>query len=101
MERSGSHATEVDVELRRSSMKAITDVVVTDKGHGVTPERARTAFHAYGTTWKRRAHTEGGQRILHGRNGAGRLFAFALRPTDLGVGGRGRSIGHIRELGVV
>ncbi|MEV6617408.1 ATP-binding protein [Streptomyces sp. NPDC051051] len=72
-------ATEVDVELRRSSMKAITDVVVTDNGHSMTPERARTAFQAYGTTWKTsRTHTEGGERILHGRNGEGRLFAFAL-----------------------
>jgi hypothetical protein len=73
-----ANATEVHVELRLSSMKAITDVVVTDNGHGMTPERARTALQAYGTTWKTRTHTEGGERILHGRNGEGRLFAFAL-----------------------
>jgi hypothetical protein len=74
-----ANATKVDVELRRSSMKAITDVVVTDNGHGMTPERARNAFQAYGTTWKTsRTHTEGGERILHGRDGEGRLFAFAL-----------------------
>ncbi|MFE9500515.1 ATP-binding protein [Streptomyces collinus] len=47
-----ANATEVDVELRRSSMQAITDVVVSDNGHGMSPERARTAFQAYGTTWK-------------------------------------------------
>ncbi|WP_245873266.1 ATP-binding protein [Streptomyces phaeoluteigriseus] len=74
-----ANATEGDVELRRSSMQAITEVVVTDNGHGMTPGRARTAFQAYGTTWKTtRTHTEGGERILHGRNGEGRLFAFAL-----------------------
>jgi Histidine kinase-, DNA gyrase B-, and HSP90-like ATPase len=74
-----ANATEVDVELRRSGWKAITDVVVTDNGHGMTPEWARTAFQAFGTTWKSsRTHTEGGERILHGRNGEGRLFAFAL-----------------------
>ncbi|MBZ6142522.1 ATP-binding protein [Streptomyces olivaceus] len=74
-----ANATEVHVELHRSSMKAITDVVVSDNGHGMTPERARTAFQAFGTTWKSsRTHTEGGERILHGRNGEGRLFAFAL-----------------------
>ncbi|TQJ38008.1 ATP-binding protein [Streptomyces sp. SLBN-115] len=74
-----ANATEVDVELRRSSMTAITDVVVTDNGHGMTPERARNIFQAYGTTWKTtRTHTEGGVRILHGRNGESRLFAFAL-----------------------
>jgi hypothetical protein len=74
-----ANATEVHVELRRSSMGAITDVVVTDNGHGMTPTRARTAFQSYGTTWKASStHTEGGERILHGRNGEGRLFAFAL-----------------------
>ncbi|MEU9663596.1 ATP-binding protein [Streptomyces chartreusis] len=74
-----ANATDVEVELRRSSMTAITDVVVTDNGHGMTPERARNAFQSYGTTWKTsRTHTEGGERILHGRNGEGRLFAFAL-----------------------
>jgi len=74
-----ANATEVDVELRRSSMKAITDVVVTVDGHGMTPKRAPNAFQAYGTTWKTsRTHTEGGERILHGRNGEGRLYAFAL-----------------------
>ncbi|MFJ8510162.1 ATP-binding protein [Streptomyces avermitilis] len=74
-----ANATEVCVELRRSSMTAITDVLVTDNGHGMMPERARTAFQAFGNTWKTsRTHTEGGERILHGRNGEGRLFAFAL-----------------------
>ncbi|MEV6963190.1 ATP-binding protein [Streptomyces sp. NPDC051207] len=46
-----ANATEVHVELHRSEMKAVTDVTVTDNGHGMTPERARTAFQAYGTTW--------------------------------------------------
>ncbi|MEU2120110.1 ATP-binding protein [Streptomyces sp. NPDC016459] len=43
-----ANATEVDVELRRSSLTAITDVIVTDNGHGMTPKRARAAFQAFG-----------------------------------------------------
>ncbi|MFE0200603.1 ATP-binding protein [[Kitasatospora] papulosa] len=74
-----ANATQVDIHLRRSSMEAITQIVVTDNGHGMTPDRARAAFQGYGETWKTgRKHTEGGVRILHGRNGEGRLFAFAL-----------------------
>ncbi|MEW2176642.1 ATP-binding protein [Streptomyces sp. NPDC005406] len=36
-----ANATEVNVELGRSSMKANTDIVVANNGHGMTPERAR------------------------------------------------------------
>lgn len=74
-----ANATRVDVELRRSSWDAVTEIVVTDNGHGMTSEQARTAFQTYGKTWKTGTrHTAGGTRILHGRNGEGRLFAFAL-----------------------
>ncbi|TQJ55971.1 ATP-binding protein [Streptomyces sp. SLBN-115] len=74
-----ANATQVDVELRRTSMQAISDIVVTDNGDGITAERARSSFRDFGTTWKAgRTHTEGGTRIMHGRNGEGRLFAFAL-----------------------
>lgn len=73
-----ANATLVDVELRRE-WDAITQIVVTDNGDGMTPERARTAFAGYGETWKTgKTHTEGNTRIMHGRNGEGRLFALAL-----------------------
>lgn len=39
-----ANATEVDVELRRSGWKAITDVVVTDNGHG---PRRTTSLPSY------------------------------------------------------
>ncbi|MGW0573742.1 ATP-binding protein [Streptomyces tauricus] len=74
-----ANATRVDVELRRTGMQAISDIVVTDNGDGITRERARSSFRDFGTTWKAgRTHTEGSTRIMHGRNGEGRLFAFAL-----------------------
>ncbi|UXY33165.1 ATP-binding protein [Streptomyces sp. HUAS TT20] len=73
-----ANATVVDVELRRE-WDAITQIVVTDNGHGMTLQRARAAFEGYGETWKTgKTHTEGNTRILHGRNGEGRLYAFAL-----------------------
>ncbi|MEU3282359.1 ATP-binding protein, partial [Streptomyces antibioticus] len=73
-----ANATLVDVELRRE-WDAITQIVVTDNGHGMTPERARAAFEGYGETWKTgKTHTQGNTRILHGRNGEGRLYALAL-----------------------
>ncbi|BAC75377.1 DNA mismatch repair protein [Streptomyces avermitilis] len=73
-----ANATLVDVELRRD-WDAITQIVVTDNGHGMTTDRARAAFAGYGETWKTgKTHTEGNTRILHGRNGEGRLYAFAL-----------------------
>ncbi|WP_229713878.1 ATP-binding protein [Streptomyces fuscichromogenes] len=73
-----ANATEVEVELRRD-WDAITQIVVTDNGDGMTLKRARAAFEGYGETWKTgKTHTEGNTRILHGRNGEGRLYAFAL-----------------------
>ncbi|WP_331759443.1 ATP-binding protein [Streptomyces sp. NBC_01579] len=74
-----ANATEVAVELRRSDWQAITQIVVTDNGHGMTLERASESFEGYGTTWKTgRTHTLDNVRILHGHNGEGRLYAFAL-----------------------
>ncbi|MEV7676496.1 ATP-binding protein [Streptomyces sp. NPDC088752] len=74
-----ANATQVDVQLQRAPGDAIEQIVVTDNGHGMTPDRARESFHRYGETWKAsKTHTEGATRILHGRNGEGRLFAFAL-----------------------
>ncbi|MFI1488643.1 ATP-binding protein [Streptomyces sp. NPDC020747] len=73
-----ANATQGDVELCRE-WDAITQIVVTDNGHGMTPARARAAFAGYGETWKTgKTHTEGNTRILHGHNGEGRLYALAL-----------------------
>ncbi|WP_207565547.1 ATP-binding protein [Streptomyces sp. CA-256286] len=74
-----ANATKVDIRFQRSALGAIEQIVVTDNGHGMTPDRARESFHRYGETWKAgKTHTQDNTRILHGRNGEGRLFAFAL-----------------------
>ncbi|WP_245797363.1 ATP-binding protein [Mangrovactinospora gilvigrisea] len=77
-----ANATRVDVHLNRSEMGAVTEIVVRDNGHGMTVKHARTAFHDYGTTWKAdRTQTHDEERILHGHNGEGRLYALALGDT--------------------
>ncbi|MFC7718804.1 ATP-binding protein [Nonomuraea recticatena] len=74
-----ANATSVVVELRRNETGAITEIVVTDNGHGITPKRARESFREYGASWKAtKTHTAGNKRILHGRLGEGRLYVFAL-----------------------
>ncbi|GAA4240287.1 ATP-binding protein [Actinomadura meridiana] len=74
-----ANATHAVVELRRTSLGAISQIVVSDNGEGITPQQAQRSFREYGDTWKaRKTHTTGNQRILHGRMGEGRLYAFAL-----------------------
>ncbi|WP_307711323.1 hypothetical protein [Streptomyces sp. V4I23] len=65
-------------------MGAVSQIVVTDNGHGMTPDRARESFHRYGETWKAgKTYTEGATRVLHGRNGEGRLLRHRRGRTAL------------------
>jgi hypothetical protein len=74
-----ANATTVKVDLQRTSLGAVSQIVVSDDGNGITPDLARQSFREYGDTWKsRKTHTAGNLRILHGRLGEGRLYVFAL-----------------------
>ncbi|GAA2715159.1 ATP-binding protein [Micromonospora olivasterospora] len=74
-----ANATYVEVELERTLTGAVDRILVSDNGEGITPEQAQESFREYGDTWKSsRTHTSGHQRILHGQNGEGRLYAFSL-----------------------
>lgn len=74
-----ANATEVSVELERAETGAIDRVEVTDNGDGFDLDAAKMAFGEYGDTWKaKRTKTVGDKRILHGKKGEGRLFAFSL-----------------------
>jgi hypothetical protein len=77
----------VDVELELSSvvdsgreLMHVTRVTVSDKGHGMSPEEAQEAFGSLGDSWKRtlNGRTVNGKRVLHGAEGRGRFFAYAL-----------------------
>ena len=77
-----ANASRVTVELRRNYLGAVESIAIADNGDGITPEQARESFREYGDSWKaRRTHTAGHQRILHGKNGEGRLYALALGET--------------------
>ena len=72
-------ARRVTVHLHRNDFDGVDGVTVTDDGHGMSPEAARTAFRWIGGSWKRAAsRSQGEGRPLHGKSGQGRLRAFAL-----------------------
>lgn len=72
-------AKNVQVTLRRNAADGIDGVSVTDDGHGISPEEAKSDFKWIGGSWKRRTRkSKGLGRPLHGHAGQGRLRAFAL-----------------------
>ncbi|WP_433721743.1 ATP-binding protein [Actinoplanes sp. CA-051413] len=74
-------AQTVTIELERNLGGALTGLKVTDDGHGFTFEEAKEFYPEYGDTWKKKTRISKQQsRILHGRNGEGRLFALSLGP---------------------
>lgn len=74
-----ANATEVSVDLERTESGAIERISVVDNGDGFDLDVAKLAFGEYGDTWKaKRTKTVGDKRILHGKKGEGRLFAFSL-----------------------
>lgn len=58
----------------------VTRVRVQDDGIGFGPERAIDAFLSHGDSWKKAlgGRTPNGVRALHGSQGRGRFFAYAL-----------------------
>lgn len=72
-------ADHIDVSLQRNDLDGISGVTVRDDGEGIGPERIATAFKWVGNSWKQPGQlTETKKRPIHGRNGQGRLRAFAL-----------------------
>lgn len=88
-------AHEVRVELLRNEAGGVDGVVVTDDGHGMSPEQVDGDFRWIGGSWKRSSRRSRGEgRPLHGRSGQGRLRVFALghevRWTTVAQDGAGR-----------
>ncbi|MGE5567250.1 MAG: ATP-binding protein [Parcubacteria group bacterium] len=69
-------ATRVDVGLRRTALGSVDEIIVTDDGSGITPERADCDFGQLGESWKRDARPSA--RAYHGKEGRGRLRFFSL-----------------------
>lgn len=62
------------------AMYYVTRIEVSDNGHGITPEIAKSAFPSLGDSWKRKLNgrTLNGKRAMHGRLGRGRFYAYSL-----------------------
>lgn len=71
-------ATRVDVEIENDDI-AMRSVTVRDNGHGIPHGEIEQLFGSIGGSWKRHgSRSKGKQRILHGKEGKGRLKALAL-----------------------
>jgi histidine kinase/DNA gyrase B/HSP90-like ATPase len=71
-------ATRVDVEIDADDI-AMRAVTVRDNGHGIPHDDVELVFGKLGGSWKRHgSRSKGRGRLLHGKEGKGRLKALAL-----------------------
>ncbi len=71
-------ATRVDIEIDSDDF-AMRSVTVRDNGHGIPHSQIEDLFGKLGGSWKRHgSRSKGKSRILHGKEGKGRLKALAL-----------------------
>lgn len=69
----------VSVVLDTNALGGVEQVTVTDDGTGMAAANCAEYFQPIGNSWKRRAGTSSvKKRALHGKNGQGRIRAFAL-----------------------
>ncbi|SNY90116.1 Histidine kinase-, DNA gyrase B-, and HSP90-like ATPase [Cohaesibacter sp. ES.047] len=71
-------ATRVDIEIDNDDI-AMRSIIVRDNGHGIPHDEIEQLFGSIGGSWKRHGNrSKGKKRILHGKEGKGRLKALAL-----------------------
>ncbi len=80
-----AEADHVVVRFDRGSLgddgpEHVTQVRVEDNGHGIDPSTAVERFTSLGDSWKLglSGRSLNGKRVLHGRHGRGRFFAYSL-----------------------
>ncbi|WP_416977659.1 ATP-binding protein [Streptomyces sp. T028] len=88
-------AGRVVVELERNDLGGVERVRIEDDGSGMSAEQCEEYFRPIGASWKKCAQgTPLKKRALHGKNGRGRVRAFALgvqvRWTSVSEGITGR-----------
>jgi Histidine kinase-, DNA gyrase B-, and HSP90-like ATPase len=72
-------ADRVDVSLKENALGGLEAIEISDNGHGIPHDEAKTLFCKLGGSWKQDKHRSLEQkRILHGKEGKGRFRAFAL-----------------------
>ena len=76
-----AEATTVDISVKRTPLEAVENVTVVDDGHGFAPDEVSALMSSVGDSWKAAKadrKTKYGARLLHGKNGEGRLQALAF-----------------------
>ena len=71
----------VEVEVRKTESGSVSQVVVSDDGHGFTQAEVDGLFSSLGGSWKRskaNRKTRNGKRDLHGQRGQGRWKALSI-----------------------
>jgi hypothetical protein len=83
-----AEADNVTVRFERGSLgeggsEHVTRVWVEDNGHGIDPATAVDRFTTHGDSWKLElsGRSLNGKRVLHGKHGRGRFFAYSLGYT--------------------
>ncbi|WP_158852947.1 ATP-binding protein [Saccharothrix deserti] len=80
-----AEADQVDIDTETTTAgpgepRYVTRVVVTDNGHGMSHERAESAFLSLGDSWKQSPNrrTVNNKRALHGEKGVGRFYVYSI-----------------------
>src|ERR1700756_1754257 len=71
-------ATHVLVELNRNALGGLDAITIRDDGNGINSERALADFENLGASWKRSRQRTKLNRVLHGKEGQGRLRFFSV-----------------------
>jgi hypothetical protein len=71
-------ANQVDVMLHNDVLGGLASIEVIDDGHGIPHAQAEDMFRPLGGSWKKNDRRSPKGRILHGKEGRGRLRALAL-----------------------
>lgn len=70
-------ATNIEIDYKTNNL-SVTQIQIKDDGHGMDFQTAETAFESLGGSNKKNRTRSPGDRVLHGKEGKGRLKAFAL-----------------------
>jgi hypothetical protein len=71
-------ARQVAVELERNALGGVEAITIRDDGNGISRERALADFENLGASWKRTRQRTRLNRVLHGKEGQGRLRFFSV-----------------------
>jgi hypothetical protein len=71
-------ATHVGVTLDRNALGGLDSITIRDDGTGISRERALADFENLGASWKRTRQRTRLSRVLHGKEGQGRLRFFSV-----------------------